>query len=333
MPTTDYYSVNGILLGEATSGTETTYIPDALGSATQTITSAGVRNTYDYSLYGRQISKTGTDPDPGFLWNGRTQSRATGRAYAEQYNRRRHVGSTTAQWTTVDPTWPRIFAYSYCRSTPIGCIDPTGMVPACDGVTRPCPDGPCPPLTPLSPPTTPCNAQGEAGQISGQLAFNYCQAFRECNPGDPVPYFCNDVQTYPPEVYVSSGGKSDLAIAVTYCCGDGVGTCKGVVTSGNAWGAIGSCLQKCAYEHESKHVADCGTVYGTSAKTSASGNSASQASSTRLQYSEWTECAGYCASYNCLLAIMRNNSIAEPPWVSEASKLGCGRSRLSTPRP
>src|ERR1700722_13257443 len=113
MATTNYYTVNGNLLGEATAGVETTYVPDALGSTTQTITSSGVQNKYVYSPYGRLITRSGPAADPKFLWNAQTQSRTTGCVFAEQYNRRRHVSSTTAQWTTRDPIWPITHPYAF----------------------------------------------------------------------------------------------------------------------------------------------------------------------------------------------------------------------------
>src|SRR5665213_1217668 len=132
MPTTNYYSVNGNLLGEATNGIETSYIPDALGSTTQTITSAGFQNQYVYSPYGRPVSKTGTAPDPRFMWNGRTQSRTTGCAYAEQFNQLRHYSSSAKQWTSSDPLWlrnPDIDPYSYADCRPISATDPFGLSP------------------------------------------------------------------------------------------------------------------------------------------------------------------------------------------------------------
>ncbi len=132
MAVTNYYSIGRRLLGECTSGVETTYMSDALGSTIGTISAAALRNRYLYTPYGSLLNKTGTDPNPRFMYNGRTQSRSTGCAYAEQYNRRRHVSSTTANWTTRDDFWPDYQAYAYADSSPASIFDPSGNSP-CSG--------------------------------------------------------------------------------------------------------------------------------------------------------------------------------------------------------
>jgi len=129
MGVTNYYSVNGQLLGEATSGVETTYMTDALGSTIGTVTTAGLRNRYTYKPYGGQLSKTGADPDPRFTWNARSGYRVTNRSYSEDYTRRRHVSTVTAQWTTRDPLWPRQAPYVYVAGAPQARSDPSGMIP------------------------------------------------------------------------------------------------------------------------------------------------------------------------------------------------------------
>src|SRR5579872_5421253 len=113
---TNYYSVGGSLLGEATSGNETTYMLNALGSAIGTITGAGVRNRYIYSPYGRQTSKSGSDPDPSFEWNGSSGYRQTSRDHAPCYVRLRHLGTSEGRWTSVDPIWPTDSAYVYATN-------------------------------------------------------------------------------------------------------------------------------------------------------------------------------------------------------------------------
>ncbi|MHB8635743.1 MAG: hypothetical protein ACYC96_04645 [Fimbriimonadaceae bacterium] len=127
MGKTSYYSAGGELYGESTDGVATAYMSDALGSTLGTITSAGVQNRCTYSPYGRVTSKTGTDPDPRFRWNGRTQSRTTNLAYAEQYNKRRHFSSTSAQWTTRDLLWRRLAPYDYGAAAPQTVGDPSGL--------------------------------------------------------------------------------------------------------------------------------------------------------------------------------------------------------------
>src|SRR5580658_4958511 len=126
MAVTNYYSVGGWILGECTNGVETTYMSDSLGSTIGTVTSVGLQNRYVYSPYGSLLGKSGTAADPQFLWNGRSGYRATGRNGSEEYVRRRHVGTATAQWTTRDPLWPRQRPYGYVRQRPAAGVDPSG---------------------------------------------------------------------------------------------------------------------------------------------------------------------------------------------------------------
>jgi|GEM_PF-4538843 len=128
MPVTNYFAVNGKIIGESTNGVRTDYLTDALGSITATVDNHGnVLNTYRYKPYGGLLSKTGTAPDPRFMWTGNTGSRTTKAPGAEQYNRARHYGTTQAQWTTRDPMWPNERSYGYCFGDPITATDPFGL--------------------------------------------------------------------------------------------------------------------------------------------------------------------------------------------------------------
>lgn len=130
MATTYYYSANGEMYGESTSGVMTTYMTDALGSTIGTFQAGALVNSYSYSPYGRS-TKTGAGTDPRFLWNARSGYRATGRSYAEEYVSRRHASTNTAQWTAVDPLWPDEYAYAYAECAPTTYVDPSGMGPIC----------------------------------------------------------------------------------------------------------------------------------------------------------------------------------------------------------
>ena len=133
MAVTTYRTYNGRLRAEVTDGVRTTYLTDALGSVTATVDSSQtVLNTYRYKPSGDLLAKTGSSPDPRFLWTGDTGSRTTGLAYSEQYNRLRHYGSKQAAWTTVDPIWPVENAYVYVRSKPVTSTDPMGL----SGITQ-----------------------------------------------------------------------------------------------------------------------------------------------------------------------------------------------------
>ena len=127
MPTKTYYSVAGEIIAEETGGVRTDYITDALGSIVGTVDSSqAVVNTYRFKPYGALLAKTGTGPDPRFLWTGNTGSRTTNLNRAEQYNRARHLGVKEGTWTSVDPLWPDEMAYGYVKGNPSTKIDPFG---------------------------------------------------------------------------------------------------------------------------------------------------------------------------------------------------------------
>ena len=132
MPTTNYYSIDGEVFGESTDGVMTTYMKDAQGSVIGTIQAGGVVNTYAYTPYGRLLAKTGSGPDPRFMWNGGNQYRTTGRQHAEEYVVARHYDSTQGRWTTVDPTWPGEPAFTYGDSNPCTVVDASGTI-GCGG--------------------------------------------------------------------------------------------------------------------------------------------------------------------------------------------------------
>jgi len=128
MPVTNYYTVNGQLIGESTNGVRTQYIRDALGSVIATTDGAGnIQNTYRYTPYGGTTYKTGTAPDPKFLFAGTWGGRQTGRAHSEEYWRARHRSEPETTWTTVDPVWPVQLPYGYVSGSPIGRVDPNGL--------------------------------------------------------------------------------------------------------------------------------------------------------------------------------------------------------------
>jgi len=105
MAVTNYYTVNGALIGEKTAGgSRTDYLTDALGNVTATLNQSGqVVNTYRYKPYGAQLAKTGVGADPAFRWVGSQGYRQTGKKYSDVYVRARHYDSLSARWTTKDP--------------------------------------------------------------------------------------------------------------------------------------------------------------------------------------------------------------------------------------
>ena len=151
MATTNYVTVNGIIVGESTGGVNRAYGTDALGSVVATYSGAVKENTYQYKPYGGLLAKTGLAPDPSFLWNGGSGYRATGLPSSDAYVRRRHFSALSAQWTTLDPHWPSTQAYAYCLGSPIHLRDPSGL----DPTNPPCP-GKCTGIGHCLPPFNKC---------------------------------------------------------------------------------------------------------------------------------------------------------------------------------
>ncbi len=130
MAVTNYFTIDGEIIGEETGGTQTDYLTDALGSVTATVNqSAQVVNTYTYKPYGEQLAKTGAGADPKFGWVGSLGYRKTSRRFSEQYVRARHYGTLQGQWTTVDPLWPTEQQYLYTGSAPSCRVDASGRKP------------------------------------------------------------------------------------------------------------------------------------------------------------------------------------------------------------
>ena len=132
MAVTNYYSVNGQIIGEATNGVRTDYLMDALGSVTGTVNAAcQVVNTYRYKPYGALLSKTGVGDDPAFGWVGTQGYKQTNKKFSDFYVRARHYDSSSARWTTVDPIVYKIANnkpyYSYDDLNPTSFIDPAGL--------------------------------------------------------------------------------------------------------------------------------------------------------------------------------------------------------------
>ncbi len=132
MATTNYYSFDGMLIGESTGGVMRNYGTDALGSVVETVLNGVEENTYQYKPYGGVLAKTGTAADPSFLWNGGSGDRATKLTNSEYYVRARVASSTSAQWTTVDPMWPLECPFTYAATMhPVTLADPSGYQVGC----------------------------------------------------------------------------------------------------------------------------------------------------------------------------------------------------------
>jgi len=142
MATTNYYTVNGEIIGEHTAGqSRLDYLPDGLGSVIATIDQTlTVKSTARFKPYGADLATTGNTPSFGFA--GNTGSRRTGRPNTDLYNLARHLGTVEGQWSSIDPSWPTEMAYTYSGQNPTTWKDPTGLAvcqrkPGCD-TKNPC---------------------------------------------------------------------------------------------------------------------------------------------------------------------------------------------------
>ncbi|MBI5706359.1 MAG: hypothetical protein HZC36_05155 [Armatimonadetes bacterium] len=106
----------------------TDYLVDALGSVVGTSNKDNtVNRRYQYKPYGARLSASGAGSDPRFQWVGVPGYRTTDRSHSTHYVRARHYSQEEGRWTTVDPLWPDVYAYTYCDVRPTACIDPTGQ--------------------------------------------------------------------------------------------------------------------------------------------------------------------------------------------------------------
>ena len=127
MPVTNYYTVDGAIVGEQTSAGRINYATDALGSVTGTLVGNQLVNTYAYKPYGALLASTGSGTAPKQQWVGNLGYRPTGRAQSDYYVRARHYGPAPGRWTTVDPLWPQESAYNYLEGAPACFADTLGL--------------------------------------------------------------------------------------------------------------------------------------------------------------------------------------------------------------
>ncbi len=127
MPVTNYYTVDGQIIGYKTAAGRKDFLTDSLGSVTAEVDQTGATKTFDgrFKPYGGDLSSTGTKGSYG--WVGSLGYRGTGLSSADHYVRTRHYSKMTGSWTTVDESWPEESAYSYLNGMVSNSVDPTGM--------------------------------------------------------------------------------------------------------------------------------------------------------------------------------------------------------------
>jgi hypothetical protein len=118
--TTAFYTVDGEIIGESSSGTRFDYLTDALGSVTaKADQTATVNSNASYKPYGDKLSGT----DYTFGWVGSYGYR---KAVNGSYVRARHYNFNGTR-SSADLYWPRERTYTYTNGNPSTQDDPSGL--------------------------------------------------------------------------------------------------------------------------------------------------------------------------------------------------------------
>ncbi len=129
MPVTNYYTIDGQMIGYKTAAGRRDFLTDALGSVTAEVDQTGATKTFDgrYKPYGGDLSTTGARGSYG--WVGSWGYRGTGLSASSHYVRARHYSSIAAQWISIDRLWPYQRSYSYGDGRVTFSIDFFGNFP------------------------------------------------------------------------------------------------------------------------------------------------------------------------------------------------------------
>ena len=130
------FTVDGQILAEKRTGTERLdFERTALGSVCTKYdqTNQARAGVQRYKPYGSLEFHDSTLPT--WQWVGSWGYRPTGLSWSDYYVRARHYGTQEAQWTTVDPLWPRELTFGYAICSPLTAKDMTGLSikPNCGG--------------------------------------------------------------------------------------------------------------------------------------------------------------------------------------------------------
>lgn len=113
MAVTNYYTIQGAILGERSSSGRINYITDASDSVTGTVSASGVQTTYAYKPYGAVLSRTGVASDPKFLWLGARGYYLTTLVRSLYYYEMRYMSSEDGRFTSVNLISPTIMPYIF----------------------------------------------------------------------------------------------------------------------------------------------------------------------------------------------------------------------------
>lgn len=127
MAVTNYYTVNGEIIGEQTSGqSRLDYLSDALGSVVATVDQTlTMQSTARYKPYGADLAVNAFTQRYGYA--GSWGYRRSGGPHTDLYVRQRYPGTAEGRWSSADPLWPSEASYSYCGSSPTTRVDPYGL--------------------------------------------------------------------------------------------------------------------------------------------------------------------------------------------------------------
>ena len=129
MPTVNYTTMNGRIVGENRNGVKSDYMSDPLGNTIGLLDESGTRtDTWTYWPYGEVRTHAGSSQTP-FTWVGVLGYYSSG---ARSYVRARFMEPGLGRWATVDPLWPRQPSYRYANSRPVERSDRSGLLDSVD---------------------------------------------------------------------------------------------------------------------------------------------------------------------------------------------------------
>jgi RHS repeat-associated protein len=121
-----YTTINGRIVYENRSGTESFYAPDTLDSTSALVSSSGtITDSYTYWPYGETRNHTGSAVTP-FTFVG-ALGYYTDQTTSRIYIRARYLRQALVSWLTLDSLWPNEWAYAYADSNPITNVDADGL--------------------------------------------------------------------------------------------------------------------------------------------------------------------------------------------------------------
>lgn len=126
MPATNYYTIDGQMIGYKDQNGRKDFLTDALGSVTAEVDQSCTK-TFEsrYKPFGGDLGATGVRGHYG--WIGSWGYRETDLDKSSHYVRARHYSKTSGTWLGVDVLFPIERAFAYANDGPTHAIDPSGL--------------------------------------------------------------------------------------------------------------------------------------------------------------------------------------------------------------